>query len=235
MNRVVWLRFCFGLKFEKLVCKSKETEVKSILLTYFKDLKLTESETESNPQEHVTANSAVEVGSPCDSNKSSVNTSDAEKSEMCNLDGCKPLMSLMLLLSQLQIRQLIDYQSEWITKYGFVNKCQGEWLYALLSCVEKPLEPSSMASIRMICKSLIIIRNNFTSKINNENKVDVCNDNGKEEDDEGTEKVPVTVEMQDLSIESDIPENSEFINSLNLFIYLIADYFCQKDLVTELY
>lgn len=149
---------------------------------------------------------------------------EGSHSEIGN-EGRQPLMSLMLVLTQQQIERLIYFQSDWLSQCGFMNRCQGEWLYALLACIDKPVEPSTMGDIRNICKTLIAIRNKYCVKAKEAEVLFGDDDIDKLSDDL----------RNDLSLEDKTDDISaqanEYLNAVNLFIYLIADYFCQKDLV----
>jgi len=215
------LRFCFGIKLEELAefrKRNTDSSPETILDQYFIDL----SNIDLNLYNEVNALNieSGDVDGSCLSQE--VQGSGDGSSSATSKEGCKPLMSILLSLPQKQLELLVFYLATWIEQYGFLNKCLGEWLYALLACIEKPLEPSTMGDIRNICKSLITIRNNFCSKLM---------------------PVPDTTQNQDSDQmemagekchASNTSRAHEYINSLNLFIYLIGDYFSQKDLVMEL-
>lgn len=67
-----------------------------------------------------------------------------------------PLLSIILYLSQSHIIKLITYHIEWLEKAKFSHD-QGKWLYALLLCLQKPLDPDTCALLRSlsrVCSSL---------------------------------------------------------------------------------
>lgn len=79
----------------------------------------------------------------------------SKKSRISN-DRNKPLLSIILYLHQGYIIKLLSYHIEWLEKARFSHE-QGEWLYALLLCLEKPLDPDTCALLRSlsrVCSSL---------------------------------------------------------------------------------
>lgn len=67
-----------------------------------------------------------------------------------------PLLSIILYLSQNHVIKLITYHVEWLEKAKFSHD-QGKWLYALLLCLETPLDPDTCALLRSlarVCSSL---------------------------------------------------------------------------------
>lgn len=73
------------------------------------------------------------------------------------LQGQKPLLSILLNIGQKLLWNLIEWHCNWLEVLGFSN-AQGQWLYALLSCLEKPLTPETSSSIRHIAKMCAQIR-----------------------------------------------------------------------------
>ncbi|XP_014677054.1 PREDICTED: gem-associated protein 2-like isoform X2 [Priapulus caudatus] len=67
-----------------------------------------------------------------------------------------PLLSVMLALDQPTVDELLYNHINWFRESGFSHP-QGQWLYALLACLEKPLNPESCHSLRILarlCSSL---------------------------------------------------------------------------------
>ncbi|KAF8789609.1 gem-associated protein 2-like [Argiope bruennichi] len=69
-----------------------------------------------------------------------------------------PLLSIILYLNQGQIVKLLSYHIEWLEKIGF-SHLQGEWLYALLVALEKPLDPDTCALLRSLSRHCSKLRN----------------------------------------------------------------------------
>lgn len=128
--------------------------------------------------------------------------------------GHRPLMNLMLQLNQNQLEKLVKWNLLWVKNIGFVNECQGQWLYAVLACLFKPVDPSVMSDLRSIVRALIKIRNKFSEDWGAHFET--------KDEEENHERFQCDERVFD------------FINTLNLFIYIIADYFQQKDLVMVL-
>lgn len=66
-------------------------------------------------------------------------------------DGMPPLVSFVASLSQPQVEQVLDYHICWFETTGFSRE-QGCWFYALLTCLEKPLDPSTCSSLRSLVR-----------------------------------------------------------------------------------
>lgn len=62
-------------------------------------------------------------------------------------DGYPPLMRILLRMESRQIEANLDYHSEWMHEYGFSHQ-QGKWIYALLTCLQKPLFPTVTSALR---------------------------------------------------------------------------------------
>lgn len=78
-----------------------------------------------------------------------------KRTRVCN-EGNPPYLSFMLYLNQGDIMTLIKYHVEWLKVLKFTHN-QGEWLYALLVCLQKPLAPDAcdlLRSLSRICSSL---------------------------------------------------------------------------------
>lgn len=256
-NKIVWQKFCFGKGFEALVArKEKPATVDEIVSTYFMDLKEAGrgsiikkkemNDLDANPLSPGSITTTDDVVAAASAPRSTQNgpasVDESNTMETDSSEGCQPLMSVMLVLSQPQIESLLFYQADWITRFGFINKCQGEWLYALLACVDKPVEPSTMGDIRNVCKSLISTRTKFCVKVGEMEQEQEQGGSTKiksepelSEPSQNEELEKLSDELQkELSFEKGLwSQIEEFVDSLNLLIYLIGDYFCQKDLVEE--
>ncbi|GFY50205.1 gem-associated protein 2 [Trichonephila inaurata madagascariensis] len=73
-----------------------------------------------------------------------------------------PLLSVILYMNQKKITKLLSYHIDWLEELGF-SHCQGEWLYALLVGLEKPLDPDTCAMLRILSRSCSKLRNELTS------------------------------------------------------------------------
>ncbi|GFQ64574.1 gem-associated protein 2 [Trichonephila clavata] len=98
--------------------------------------------------------------------EASVDTQTAEASKKPRMDDvCEsnpPLLSVMLYMNQKRIAKLLSYHIDWLEELGF-SHCQGEWLYALLVGLEKPLDPDTCAMLRTLARLCSRLRNDLTS------------------------------------------------------------------------
>lgn len=107
--------------------------------------------------------------------------------EMIWLEFCRqhqPKLSITLRLGQRLLEQLLQMLSEWLSDDNLadlgtassataaepiVNQCDlnaneqwlGSWLYAVLSCLQTPLEPDVHSTLRDIARACIRLRNNI--------------------------------------------------------------------------
>jgi hypothetical protein len=209
--------------------------INKIMSDYFADLRGGSETTDSiikckkeiaENESSLSAASITTTSHTVSSSDADGNPSESSDSIVIINQGYQPLMSVMLMLTQHQIECLIYFHSEWITKHGFINKCQGEWLYALLACIDKPVDPSTMGDIRNVCKSLINIRNRISLKLKR-NGVLLCDDEDIDKlSDDFQKDVTLDEDLEDVSTRAE-----DYLSALNLFIFIISDYFCQKDLI----
>lgn len=68
--------------------------------------------------------------------------------------GFPPMMRILLRMDSNQVEANLEYHSQWIDEYGFSHD-QGRWIYALLSCLEKPLFPTIISLLRDLCRKCI--------------------------------------------------------------------------------
>ncbi|GFQ83342.1 hypothetical protein TNCT_538471, partial [Trichonephila clavata] len=102
-----------------------------------------------------------------DESEASVDTKTAEASEKPRMGDvvCEPnppLLSIMLYMNQKRLAKLLSYHIDWLEEVGF-SHCQGEWLYALLVGLEKPLDPDTCAMLRSLARLCSKLRNDLTS------------------------------------------------------------------------
>lgn len=129
-------------------------------------------------------------------------------------------LSFMLSLSQRKIEYVIGCQLKWLVTYGFFNHHQGEWIWALLVALQKPLEPSTESDLRSICKFFIQFKHDFFST--------ACKPK-QATDDNNTDLNNTEETIFDHLNEEQL---TDFSSTINLFIYIIGSYFDQKDLIS---
>ncbi|XP_014780798.1 gem-associated protein 2 [Octopus bimaculoides] len=78
--------------------------------------------------------------------------------------GCFPFLSLVSVMEQHCIEQLLNYHMNCFESIGFTHH-QGQWIFALLTCLQKPLTPEACSAIRnlaRICARLRALMNSTT-------------------------------------------------------------------------
>ncbi|XP_064106541.1 gem-associated protein 2-like [Macrobrachium nipponense] len=78
------------------------------------------------------------------------------------IEGHQPLLSIVLNIKQRGIENLLEWHAQWLEVLGF-SKPQGQWFYALLACLEKPVTPESCSQIRHIARMCAKIRASLDS------------------------------------------------------------------------
>ncbi|XP_076068746.1 gemin 2 isoform X2 [Oratosquilla oratoria] len=76
------------------------------------------------------------------------------------VEGKKPLLSIVLNIKQPLIQQLLEWHVQWLEVLNFTES-QGQWLYALLACIEKPLTPENCSHIRSLACTCASLRANL--------------------------------------------------------------------------
>ncbi|XP_035205568.1 gem-associated protein 2-like [Stegodyphus dumicola] len=76
--------------------------------------------------------------------------------------GNEPLLSVVAHLNQRSVIRLLSYHIDWLEDGSFTHD-QGVWIYALLVCLEKPLEPDTCALLRSLSRCCTTHR----AKLNN--------------------------------------------------------------------
>ncbi|XP_071499075.1 gem-associated protein 2-like [Diadema antillarum] len=84
-----------------------------------------------------------------------------EEENICDLvtlsTPVPPLITIISSLDQAMVQKLLEYHVEWLETVGF-SIAQGCWLFALLSCLEKPLLADSTATIRTLSRHCATLR-----------------------------------------------------------------------------
>ncbi|KAK7071846.1 gem (nuclear organelle) associated protein 2 [Halocaridina rubra] len=86
-----------------------------------------------------------------------LNKSNSSSAKPELVQGHPPLLSIVLNIKQKGIENLLEWHAQWLEVLGF-SKPQGQWFYALLACLEKPLTPESCSQIRHIARMCAKIR-----------------------------------------------------------------------------
>ncbi|KAG9268959.1 gem-associated protein 2 [Astyanax mexicanus] len=77
--------------------------------------------------------------------------------------GFPPFLSIVSKLSQSTVSAVLEYLISWFEERDFVPQL-GQWLYALLACLEKPLLPEAHSLIRQLARRCSAVRANLESK-----------------------------------------------------------------------
>ena len=72
-------------------------------------------------------------------------------------NGFPPMLRILLRLEPKQVQYNLAYQVEWLKTYGF-SRDQGKWIYALMTCLEKPLYPSVISTLRDLSRQCAQLR-----------------------------------------------------------------------------
>lgn len=152
-NEEAWCLFCLGSKIHHKIFPSRKPTTEGIPLS-------TASSVDSNiPCSSDSKQSTNIILHPTGSNvpdadnsepKSKKSRSDQEVETTCD-PGNPPLLSIVLHLNQTRVVRLLAFHINWLESAGFSN-AQGRWLYALLMCLEKPLDPDTCAMLRSLAR-----------------------------------------------------------------------------------
>lgn len=72
-------------------------------------------------------------------------------------EGHSPLLSIVAHFNQPLVQQLLQYHSEWMKVQEFCLEL-GSWLYSLMVCLEKPLDPDTCSVLRDVARSCATTR-----------------------------------------------------------------------------
>lgn len=77
--------------------------------------------------------------------------------------GNPPLVSFISEISQPKAIQLLEMHIEWLDKLGLSPE-QGQWLFSLLICLDKPTPPEAVSLLRVLARKCALIRAGLPSK-----------------------------------------------------------------------
>ncbi|KAJ8290306.1 hypothetical protein GJAV_G00011170 [Gymnothorax javanicus] len=77
--------------------------------------------------------------------------------------GFPPFLSIVSRLNQTSVSMVLEYLIKWFEDNQFVPQL-GQWLYALLACLEKPLLPEAHSLIRQLARRCSEVRATLESK-----------------------------------------------------------------------
>lgn len=72
-------------------------------------------------------------------------------------EGFPPMMRILLRMDSNQVEANLEYHTRWMDEDGFSHE-QGRWIYALLSCLEKPLFPTVISVLRELSRKCMELR-----------------------------------------------------------------------------
>jgi len=80
----------------------------------------------------------------------------------CGSDsGNPPLLSILVNIGQPMVDILLNWHSQWLEECNHITHLHGQWIFALLSCLELPLHPDTCSTIRFIARVCQRIRNSM--------------------------------------------------------------------------
>ncbi|KAM6912510.1 gem-associated protein 2 [Xenentodon cancila] len=77
--------------------------------------------------------------------------------------GFPPFLSIVSRLNQSTVLMVLDVLISWFEERDFAPQL-GQWLYALLACLEKPLLPEAHSSIRQLARRCAQLRSTLDSQ-----------------------------------------------------------------------
>jgi len=86
----------------------------------------------------------------------------AEDAPTGTCTGKPPLLSMLVIMCQSVVEQVLEYHLAWFEAAGFSPE-QGRWLYALLAVLEKPLSPEACFSVRQLARLCCNLRASLES------------------------------------------------------------------------
>jgi len=200
-NNVIWQRFCLGTYLSKrLVTKNlfPHIQLDEFLNEFFSH------KDESPPDEP----EELKITGDQDIPENEHDSADVTAKSPVVRSAHFPLLSIILNIDQRSIEWLIKSHMSWFKCTGLLHSLQAKWIYALLVCIQEPLEGSVISDIREIAKKSTNMRSKLFKLL---------------------EKNPShlqRVRMEDLM---------KYIATLTLFIHLVSNYFGQRDLSDELH
>lgn len=75
--------------------------------------------------------------------------------------GSPPLLSILVNIGQPMVDTLLNWHSQWLEECNHFTHLHGQWIFALLSCLELPLHPDTCSTIRFIARICQQIRNSM--------------------------------------------------------------------------
>ena len=88
------------------------------------------------------------------SSSSSISNSHEVSQSINQVKNGSPSVTMLLALSQEELLQLLEYQSNWISQYGFFDQ-NSLWIFSLLSCLESPLNGDAYSLLRNVARAIV--------------------------------------------------------------------------------
>ncbi|BFZ10833.1 hypothetical protein BsWGS_13872 [Bradybaena similaris] len=95
-------------------------------------------------------------------NASSEAASERSPPEWSESEGTPPLLHIVAHMNQLQVTSVLEYHINWLEATGFTSR-QGQWFYALLASLQKPLTPEVCSWLRRLARLCSNIRASLES------------------------------------------------------------------------
>nr|XP_039263020.1 gem-associated protein 2-like [Styela clava] len=145
-----WKFLCFGRNLKR---KKQETDEDNNENTISQGAHAKESDEDDNLQNALIAGGRTTADILADQ----INSEEDRTVDLSTLEeGFPPMMRILLRMDSNQVEANLEYHTRWMEEDGFSHE-QGRWMYALLSCLEKPLFPTVISVLRELsrkCKEL---------------------------------------------------------------------------------
>nr|CAB3248730.1 gem-associated protein 2 [Phallusia mammillata] len=118
---------------------------------------------ETADEKHVSTTMADNKES-CENMQASANIEEDRIVDLSQLkEGYPPLLRMLLRMDAKHVESNLEYHVRWLQTYGFSHQ-QGRWIYALLVCLEKPLFPTVLSTLRDLARQCAQLRTTYTSE-----------------------------------------------------------------------
>ena len=75
--------------------------------------------------------------------------------------GNPPYLSILVNIGQPMVDTLLNWHSQWLEDCNHITHRHGQWIFALLSCLELPLHPDTCSTLRYVARICQQIRNSM--------------------------------------------------------------------------
>jgi survival of motor neuron protein-interacting protein 1 len=94
----------------------------------------------------------------------SPSTSTSPSSSTSPSTSVQPILSILQHLDTVSINKLLEYHTSWAKKGPTTTEAAMQWLFALLACLDKPLDADMASSLRGLLRRLALERSQITNR-----------------------------------------------------------------------